>query len=161
MALPDNFCIVSGGQTGADRAALDFAIHHGIAHEGWCPQGRIAEDGPIPAKYQLKETKSNRYPQRTKYNIRDTDATLVLTLNSEPSGGTALTLRLAEKLAKPYLHLYREEFPGNASQYLQAFIEEHKIERLNVAGPRASQEPKINEFVQSILTSALNPSPSP
>jgi predicted Rossmann-fold nucleotide-binding protein len=72
--------IISGGQTGADRAALDFAIEHGIPHGGWCPRGRIAEDGPIPLCYSLRETPSRRYAQRTEWNVRDSHATVVFTI---------------------------------------------------------------------------------
>ena len=97
--------IVSGGQTGADRAALDFAIAHGIAHGGWCPRGRLAEDGPIPSRYQLRETPSRKYAQRTEWNVRDSDATALFTLAPQMQGGTALTPDVAERLGKPWLHL--------------------------------------------------------
>ena len=72
--------IISGGQTGADCAALDFAIEHGIPHGGWCPGGRLAEDGPIDARYQLKETPSANYTQRTEWNVRDSDGTVVFSI---------------------------------------------------------------------------------
>jgi predicted Rossmann-fold nucleotide-binding protein len=78
--------IISGGQTGADRAALDFAIKHGMPHGGWCPQGRIAEDGPIDAKYQLHETPSADYVQRTEWNVRDSDGTVIFSVGKELSG---------------------------------------------------------------------------
>ena len=157
MALPENFCIVSGGQTGADRAALDFAIRHGIAHGGWCPRGRLAEDGPLEAKYQLQETASAKYPQRTKWNVRDSDATIIFILAGEPTGGTALTLKVARNHGKPHLLICREKYPTleEAGQELLSFLEEHKVERLNVAGPRASQEPEIADFVEAVLESSL------
>ena len=75
--------IVSGGQTGADRAALDIAIRHGITHGGWCPKGRRAEDGPISCQYALTETPSEQYIQRTEWNVRDSDGTVVFTLNTD------------------------------------------------------------------------------
>lgn len=81
--------IISGGQTGADRAALDWAIAHSIPHGGWCPAGRIAEDGIIPAKYQLTEMPDGGgYRQRNKANVQNSDATLILTTSSELSGGS-------------------------------------------------------------------------
>ena len=84
--------IISGGQTGADRAALDFAIDHGIEHGGWCPKGRWAEDGAIAERYPLKETPSADVAQRTEWNARDSDGTLVIT-EGAPVAGTALTKR--------------------------------------------------------------------
>src|ERR1700746_3926565 len=93
--------IVSGGQTGVDRAALDVALDLGIACGGWCPKGRLAEDGPIPERYPLEETTLPFYPQRTERNVRDSDGTLVLTVGP-PKGGTALTLVLARRQKKPF-----------------------------------------------------------
>ena len=87
--------IVSGGQTGADRAGLDFAIENGIPHGGWCPNGRKAIDGPIDEKYQLEETPSSNYPQRTEWNARDSDATVIFTLSGTLTGGSKLTARLS------------------------------------------------------------------
>lgn len=86
--------IISGGQTGVDRAGLDVAIALGIPHGGWCPKGRKAEDGTIPAIYQIQETPKTNYKQRTGWNVRDSDGTLILTLG-EPTGGTAATIKLA------------------------------------------------------------------
>jgi len=94
--LPD--VIISGGQTGVDRGALDAAARLGIAHGGWCPRGRRAEDGEIPERYRLRETPSRRYAQRTAWNVRDSDATLVL-IEGDLAGGTALTVRLARTWA--------------------------------------------------------------
>ena len=89
--------IVSGGQTGADRAALDWAIEHGIPHGGWCPAGRRAEDGVIAARYHLLKTPKHDYEQRTRWNVRDSDATLVVSLSPELAGGSLATRRWAEK----------------------------------------------------------------
>jgi hypothetical protein len=157
MDLPRDFTIVSGGQTGADRAALDFAIRFGIPHGGWCPRGRLAEDGPLDERYQLTESPSYKYDQRTRWNVRDSDATLVITIQATPTGGTALTLAAARQQGKPYLHVARETIASvnEAGEQIAEFIAEHHVERLNIAGPRGSQEPEIAAFVTELLTSAL------
>ncbi|WP_442482767.1 putative molybdenum carrier protein [Aeoliella sp. SH292] len=155
--------IVSGGQTGADRAALDFAIEHAMPHGGWCPRGRRAEDGAIDDRYNLRETSSGSYHIRTRQNIEDSDATVVITIAREVTGGTALTLRLAEELDKPLLHLARNAHtrPGIASairkdaEALNQFLTEHGVGTLNIAGPRASTEPKIASYVWSVLAAAM------
>src|SRR6187200_1547206 len=100
--------IISGGQTGADRAALDFAIEHDIPHGGWCPRGRLAEDGKIEAGYELKETPDVYYPQRTEWNVRDSDGTVIFTIARRLTGGSALTRELAVEYRKPCLHLSQE-----------------------------------------------------
>jgi hypothetical protein len=154
--------IISGGQTGADRAALGFAIQHGFAHGGWCPRGRKAEDGPISAHFELRETPSRRYAQRTVWNVRDSDATVAFTIGQHLKGGTSLTMAFARRLEKPALHLSRDALAescgdaidGAASQLL-ALLCEHDVQSLNVAGPRASQEPEVAEFVSSVLQRAL------
>ena len=151
--------IVSGGQTGADRAALDFAIEHGIAHGGWCPRERLAEDGPISPRYQLRETPSLKYAQRTRWNVRDSDATALFTIAAQMQGGTALTMDLAERLGKPWLHLAANAAESDsvavqeAAARLSAFLAEHHVTSLNVAGPRASQEPGVADFVGRVLGS--------
>ena len=152
-----NIVIVSGGQTGADRAALDFAIEHGIAHAGWCPRGRLAEDGPIDVRYQLQETPSRRYAERTEWNVRDSDATVVFTIAPTVSGGTALTVDVAARLGKPCLHLAQNagQDAATSARQLLDFLTIHSVHRLNVAGPRASQEPEIAAFVIAVLTEAL------
>lgn len=133
-------CIVSGGQTGVDRAALDLAIELDIPHEGWCPKGRIAEDGPIDACYQLKEHESSNYADRTRKNILDSDATLILYVG-ELQGGSFLTARFAIQQLKPCFKL-RLSHPGR-KQRVRDWLEMHQVKRLNVAGPRASKEPMI------------------
>jgi predicted Rossmann fold nucleotide-binding protein DprA/Smf involved in DNA uptake len=151
--------IISGGQTGADRAALDFAIEHGLPHGGWCPRARLAEDGPISARYELRETPSRKYAQRTEWNIRDSDATLVLSIAADPKGGTRLTLDLARRLGKPVLHVSRAASGGDyrdLAAQVDAFLSEHAVQILNVAGPRASQEPEVTAFVWEILQGALH-----
>jgi hypothetical protein len=158
--------IVSGGQTGADRAALDFAIEHGIPHEGWCPRGRLAEDGPIAARYQLRETPARRYSQRTEWNVRDSDATVVFSIARKAAGGTRLTIEIAQRLRKHCLHLSRDEMAASASGLpaaiaessgqLAAFLAAHSTRRLNIAGPRASQERGIGEYVKQVLQAAMH-----
>jgi hypothetical protein len=146
--------IISGAQTGADRAALDFAIKHGLAHGGWCPKGRRAEDGRIPPHYELIETPSNDYEQRTRWNVRDSDATLIISKSSTLTGGSAYTRRCAEELAKPWLHVH----PGNDDpKTIKDFLERHRVKTLNVAGPRASTEPGIYEYVIQVLERSLGP----
>jgi hypothetical protein len=97
--------IISGGQTGADRASLDFALAHGVSHSGWCPRGRRAEDGTLERHYALRETPDTNYSQRTEWNVRDSDGTLIFTVACELSGGSALTQELAEAHGKPCLRL--------------------------------------------------------
>jgi len=152
--------IFSGGQTGADRAALDFAIDHGIPYDGWCPRGRLAEDGPLDKRYQLRETPSRRYAERTEWNVRDSDATVVFSIQPRVSGGTALTVAMAERLGKPCLQIARDSAPidatiERAANELCLFLEAHQVIRLNVAGPRASQEPEIAPFVRDVLQLAI------
>jgi putative molybdenum carrier protein len=151
-----NITIISGGQTGADRAALDFAIEHGLSHGGWCPRHRRAEDGVIPPEYLLQETPSGHYAQRTQWNVRESDATVVFSIGPKVKGGTRLTLELAVQLGKPALHLSRANADIEmAGTILRAFLEEHQVHTLNVAGPRASQEAEIAAFVRSVLQHAF------
>ncbi|MGE0558059.1 MAG: putative molybdenum carrier protein [Burkholderiales bacterium] len=144
--------IVSGGQTGADRAALDWAIAHGIPHGGWCPQGRRAEDGVIDVRYNLTETPARRYDVRTRWNVRDSDATLLLSLHSELQGGSRFTQVYARRLGRPCLHLH----PGaGIGPVLADFFAAHRIEVLNVAGPRVGREPGIVAYVTAVLDAHL------
>jgi hypothetical protein len=132
--------IISGGQTGVDRAALDIARELGLPSGGWCPKGRRAEDGPINSAYPLEETESSSYPVRTEKNVLDSDGTLILT-RGKPKGGTALTRRLARDASKPYLiiNLFDEENPRIVLEWGRR----NKISLLNVAGPRESEAPGI------------------
>ncbi|MBF0380871.1 MAG: putative molybdenum carrier protein [Magnetococcales bacterium] len=130
--------IVSGGQTGVDRAALDFASQIGLESGGWCPKGRLALDGRIPDKYPLKETQSSSYPQRTQMNIQDSDGTLIIS-RGVLHGGTALTHRLANKLGKPCLILdlnYIAMKQDAANHMLLTWLAKHTVNTLNIAGPR-------------------------
>src|SRR5262249_46904730 len=146
--------IVSGGQTGADRAALDWAIKRGIPHGGWCPKDRKAEDGTIDRRYNLVETPSEDYSQRTEWNVRDSDGTAVFSIRRELRGGSLLTVEIAERRNKPVIHLSLDE-QTNHAQELRSFIEEFGISVLNVAGPRASAEPGVYQFVGRVLDQAF------
>ncbi len=143
--------IISGGQTGADRAALDFAIERGMQHGGWCPKGRLAEDGQIPEKYALTETPSSESQQRTEWNVRDSDATVVFSISSDLQGGSRLTMEFALQHKKPSLHLSRDRDGAEAIKKLLVFLDEHPIQTLNIAGPRASEEPEIAAFVLRVM----------
>lgn len=144
--------IISGGQTGADRAALDWAIREGFPHGGYCPKGRLAEDGVIPAHYQLKETSSPLYPARTQENVRHATATVLFTRTGKMTRGCELTQKLAARHKKPLLHLTTRA--ADAPQKLAEFIRKHKVRSLNVAGSRASSAPEIGSFVAEVLSGA-------
>jgi hypothetical protein len=146
--------IVSGGQTGVDRAALDAAIALGIPHGGWCPKGRLAEDGAIPPRYRLSETESPEYAVRTERNVRDSDATLILCLGL-PAGGTELTLRLAELWGKPYLVVDLDRPPD--FEAARCWLAETRPAVLNVAGPRESQSRGIAARAEAFLRQLFTP----
>ena len=126
--------VVSGGQTGVDRAALDAAMELGVEVGGWCPAGRLAEDGVIAERYPLVETPRRSYGQRTAWNVRDSDGTLVVA-RRPLSGGTALTERLAVRMGKPCLIVHPQDGPGTLGRVLE-WIAGNRIAVLNVAGPR-------------------------
>ncbi len=145
--------IVSGGQTGVDRAGLDVAIALGIPHGGWCPKGRKAEDGALPAIYQLQETPTADYKQRTAWNVRDSDGTLIMT-RGIPTGGTATTIKLASTHGKPCLVL---DLLANPTQALALdWIANNRIRVLNVAGPRESGCPGIHAQATAFLQRCLH-----
>jgi hypothetical protein len=147
--------LISGGQTGADRAALDWAIANGIAHGGWCPMGRLAEDGLIDEKYGLRETPEAVYSQRTEWNVRDSDATVILSRAARLTSGSLLTMELAAAQRKPCLHLSGLlDAPENARQ-MGVFLRKNEVGILNVAGPRASGEPEVAAFIQEIFNELL------
>lgn len=144
--------IVSGGQTGVDRGALEAAIALGIAHGGWCPRGRLAEDGSIPSRYDLVENESSNYKVRTTQNVEDSDATLIL--HKRPlSGGTLLTKRVAARLHKPYASF---EIDDRNADRIRDWMQEIRPLVLNIAGPRESLEPGIEiesaEFLIRVLS---------
>ena len=140
--------IVSGGQTGVDRAALDAALNMKISCGGWCPRGRRAKDGTIPRKYPLRETPDDDYTQRTMWNARDSDGTLILK-RGKLSGGTALTAALAKRFSKPCLILDLNNTCD--PEKIRKWIIRHKIQVLNIAGPRESQNPGIYDQARVFL----------
>ncbi len=143
--------IVSGGQTGADRAALDWAIRNGIPHGGWCPRGRKAEDGRLDPIYLLQETESAGYRQRTRQNVIDSDGTLILN-PGELDGGTRGTVKLAETLGRPHLLLQLDGGPlAEGVRQLLDWVSQESISILNVAGPRESKRPGVHLLASDFL----------
>jgi hypothetical protein len=144
--------IISGGQTGADRAALDFAIAHRLPHGGWCPRGRWAEDGIIPRRFRLAETPDANPAQRTEWNVRDSDGTVIFSLGPRLIGGSRKTAWFARRYAKPWLHLSRaRRGPAATAAVLAGFLADYRVNVLNVAGPRQSGEPRVGRFVREVL----------
>lgn len=148
---PGQIKIISGGQTGVDRAALDFAIQNSLEHGGWCPRGRLAEDGIIPPVYHLRETDSAEYEERTEKNVLDSDATVIVTREKELSGGTAFTKTSAEQHGRPLLMVCEKDGALHGAAALSKFLKQNKISTLNVAGPRESQAPGLGKFVRELL----------
>jgi len=142
-----------------DRAALDFAIQHGFEHGGWCPHGRLAEDGFIPQHYELHETDSPDYVERTEQNVLDADATLIVVRERELSGGTAFTKFCAEQHGRPWLVICERDGVPPSAITLSNFLTRNKIRTLNVAGPRESQAAGIGKFVIKLLEAALKSQP--
>jgi len=143
--------IVSGGQTGVDRGALDFAISRGIEHGGWVPKGRKAEVGALPPMYNVRETETRRYAERTRKNVLDSDGTLIVR-EGGLSGGTALTKLLALRAGKPLLVIdISRTAIDDGVKVIRLWVEENAISVLNVAGPRESQRPGIYERTRALL----------
>ena len=131
--------IISGGQTGVDRAALDVALKHRIKCGGWCPSGRTDEDGKIPDRYPLKELKDGDNEARTEENVRDSDGTIIFYFH-ELSGGTAYTVGCCIEDRQPHRLIDAAKYlPEDAAALMVRFIVDHDIDTLNVAGPRASE----------------------
>jgi hypothetical protein len=149
--VPEDFKIVSGGQTGADQAGLEWAIEHGVPHGGWCPKGRRSEDGAIDPRFTLTETPSANYLERTEWNVRDSDATLIVTMGATLDGGSKQTAEFAKKLGKPWLHFR----PGVHPKFIARFLDKHKVKTLNVAGKRESSAPGVSELTRQTLSAAL------
>jgi len=147
--------IVSGGQTGADRAALDAAIELGIAHGGWLPRGRKTEDGILPDTYQLQEMPTDSYPARTEKNVLDSDGTLIVS-HGDLTGGSLYTQEMAMKHGRPCLHIdLTNSNAFKAATEIHTWITRHGIKVLNVAGPRASEDPAIYEATVKLLKAAF------
>ncbi len=145
--------VISGGQTGVDRAALDVALKLGVPCGGWCPRGRRAEDGPLKEVYPLQETPSSDYTQRTRWNVRDSDGTVVL-YKSSLSGGSALTVELAKKQTKPCLVIDLCE--DCSPEILLDWLKLQQIRTLNVAGTRESGSTGIYEEACQFLKEAFS-----
>ena len=143
---------MSGGQTGPDRAALDLALAAGIPCGGWCPHGRWAEDGPLSPRYPLRETPSRTPRERTDWNVRDSDGTLVL-VQGAASGGSALTIERARQRGRPCLCVDLARDPD--SDTVRAWLCDHGIRVLNVAGPRESEHPGIQALARDFLARVL------
>jgi predicted Rossmann-fold nucleotide-binding protein len=145
--------IISGGQTGADRAALDAAAQHGFATGGWVPKGRAAEDGAVPLRYRdLVETDSPSYASRTRLNVETADATIVFT-DGRPTGGTAFTIETAKQLSKPFIVVDVGMLSfDEAANRLQEWLGATAPVVLNVAGPRGSESARSYRDVYAILS---------
>jgi hypothetical protein len=147
--------IISGGQTGADRAALDAAIKLGIPHGGWIPKGRKTENGRLPDKYELKEMATGSYPKRTEKNVVDSDGTLIIS-HGTLTGGSALTRDYAEKHQRTWLHIDLDTTPASkAASLINSWIIKSGIEILNVAGSRASEDQSIYKATFKVLESVF------
>ena len=144
--------IVSGGQTGVDRAALDVTLELGMECGGWCPAGRWAEDGPIDARYPLRETPSDDPSQRTEWNVRDSDATLILTTDAA-SPGTELAREVARRLGKS-VYTFHAGSPEDVGMF-RRWLQVANVRTLNVAGPRESESPGIYDEANRILRALL------
>lgn len=140
MKTPDSIVLITGGQTGVDRAVLDFALHWGLTCGGWCPKGRLAEDGKIPERYPVREWQTALYEDRTRQNILDSDGVLIV-FGSTMDKGTRLTHQLAKKLGKPHL-VQPLELEKDYAQ-VNNWLTSNNIQRLNIAGPRESSEKGI------------------
>jgi hypothetical protein len=152
--------IVSGGQTGVDRAALDAALECGVPCGGWCPAGRIAEDGPIASRYPLRELADAGYRERTLANVRDSDGTLIIHAG-ELEGGTAHTVGFCIAQGKPYQLIDSHVTPvEEAAGLVREFIARDRIAVLNVGGPRASKQPEIYGFTRAVINLVLKDAPS-
>ncbi|HYC37840.1 MAG TPA: putative molybdenum carrier protein [Usitatibacter sp.] len=144
--------IISGGQTGVDRAALDAALALGVEAGGWCPHGRRAEDGPISRRYPLKETRTEKYPPRTALNVREADATLILHLGAL-DGGSRLTHEIADRSHKAQRCINLAD--RDALDQARAWLRETSPRTLNVAGPRESRQPGIYPRAYGFLVRLL------
>ena len=147
--------VISGGQTGADQAALDVAIKLGISHGGWIPIGRLTENGMLDDKYHLKEMETTNYNTRTEQNVIDSDGTLIIS-HGKLTGGSEYTRDMALRHGRPWLHVdLNKTESSQAAKQIKHWLAEHEIQVLNVAGPRASKDPAIYWSTTQVLESAL------
>ncbi len=148
--------IISGGQTGADRGALDGAISCSFAYGGAVPAGRKCEDGPLPQNYLMEELASEQYRDRTEKNVADADATLIVS-HGALTGGSALTEKIARRLSKPCLHIdFNQASMAEALDKTAHWVEHHRVCVLNVAGPRSSSDPQIYELTRLLVVSLIS-----
>lgn len=152
--LPANLKIVSGGQTGVDRAALDVALEEGVPCGGWCGADRLAEDGPIPARYPVMPLPAGKYRQRTRQNVLDSDGTVIIH-PGPPQGGSLRTLNDCQHHCKPFLVIDAAMAPDLAANAIAEFIRQQGIQTLNVAGARASKQPAIYQYTQAVMRRLL------
>lgn len=147
--------IVSGGQTGVDRGALDAALELGAPCGGWCPGGRLAEDGRVPSRYPVRELPGAGYIERTRQNVLDSDGTLVICFG-ELEGGTRATVNFCVEHGKPHLVIDGSRLtPLQAAELARQFVARHGIAVLNVAGPRASKAPPAQSYARAAVSMLL------
>jgi hypothetical protein len=147
--------IISGGQTGVDRAALDVALRYGIDSGGWCPTGRLDEFGRIPDRYPLKELESGGLTERTLHNVKDSDGTVII-YPGKLSGGTEQTVKFCVEQQRPHELIEASAVSiENAAQLIADFVRANKIDILNVAGPRASEWPGGYDYASRVLEAFL------
>ena len=148
--------IISGGQTGVDRAALDAALRHGIESGGWCPTGRLDESGRIPDRYPVKELENGGSTKRTLQNVKDSDGTIII-YPGKLSGGTEQTLHFCVEQRRPHELIDASNISTEkAAQLIADFVCENDIEILNVAGPRQSEWPEGYGYAAQVLDIFLN-----
>jgi hypothetical protein len=148
--------IISGGQTGVDRAALDVALRQGIECGGWCPVGRLDEFGRIPDRYPVQELKAGGFTERTLQNVKDSDGTVVI-YSGRIDGGTEQTVRFCIELKRPYQLIDASNLSTeHAAKLITDFVRGKKIGILNVAGPRQSEWPGGYDWAFCALGRSLN-----
>lgn len=148
--------IISGGQTGTDRAALDAAMYYGVDTGGWCPQGRLAEDGSIPEHYPLRELPGGGYRERTRQNVIDSDASVIIYFGS-PAGGTEQTITCCNDTDQPYLLIDAEQLSVEvAAEKIRTFIIGNSPEVMNIAGPRNSEHHDAYTYTKNVIMTVLD-----
>ena len=143
--------IISGGQTGVDQGAMDFALENRIPCSGYCPNGWLSENGRIPSRYPVQELMSSNYEDRTLRNIQTSHGTLIIHRGKTLTGGTMLTKQIAFSQDKPLLIFHLEENPEFNKQILSTWLGDNQIKDLNIAGPRESQNPGIQHQTKKYL----------
>ncbi|PYL81769.1 MAG: hypothetical protein DMF21_03950 [Verrucomicrobia bacterium] len=148
--------IISGGQTGVDRAALDLALKHGVDCGGWCPAGRLDEFGRIPDQYPVQELDAGGFSERTLQNVKDSDGTVII-YPGKLGGGTEQTVRFCQELRRPYQLIDAAKISAeDAAKLITDFVPDHEIDLLNVAGPRQSEWPEGYDYASRALEAFLN-----